>query len=94
MTIFWLSFQRIDATHPLHKARRADWFFDADGTFVIHARLSPEIGAVVRRALDAALEHTTASTNEQNSENASAETFATRHSITLRRSRHGGIGSF
>ena len=40
----------------LHARRHVSYFFDASGELVLNARLPPEIGAVVRKALDAAVE--------------------------------------
>jgi len=40
----------------LHAQRRVSYFFDVNGELILHARLPPEIGAVVRKALDAAVE--------------------------------------
>jgi hypothetical protein len=39
-----------------HEQRYAAYFFDMDGMFVLNARLPPEIGAVVRKALEVAVE--------------------------------------
>jgi hypothetical protein len=39
-----------------HEHRNAYCFYDMDGEFVLHARLPREIGAVVRKALDVAVE--------------------------------------
>ena len=39
-----------------HELRRVSSFFDMDGEFVLHARLPREVGAVVRKALEAAVE--------------------------------------
>jgi len=39
-----------------HEHRNAYCFYDMDGEFVLHARLPREIGAVVRKALEAAVE--------------------------------------
>jgi len=51
--------QRRDAANVAqrqHEHRNAYCFFDMDGEFVLHARLPREIGAVVRKALDVAVE--------------------------------------
>jgi hypothetical protein len=51
--------QRRDAgklAQKLHAQRHVTCFFDANGELVLNARLPPEIGAVVRKALDAAVE--------------------------------------
>ena len=40
-----------------HASRHLDTWVDEDGMLVIRGRLSPEVGAVVRRALEAAAEH-------------------------------------
>jgi hypothetical protein len=39
-----------------HEFRDVSCFFDMDGEFVLHARLPREVGAVVRKALDVAVE--------------------------------------
>jgi hypothetical protein len=39
-----------------HEQRYATSFYDVDGMFVLNARLPPEIGAVVRKALELAVE--------------------------------------
>ena len=60
--------QRRDAaalSQRQHEFRNVWCFFDMDGEFVLHARLPREVGAVVRRALDVAVEAV---------KNASAET--------------------
>jgi hypothetical protein len=49
--------QRRDAAklaQAQHEQRRVDYFFDASGELIIHARLPPDVGAIVRKALDAA----------------------------------------
>src|SRR6185503_19808690 len=51
--------QRRDAaelTQRQHEQRNVYCFFDMDGEFVLHARLPREIGAVVRKALDIAVQ--------------------------------------
>jgi hypothetical protein len=51
--------QRRDAgklAQKLNAQRHVNCFFDANGELVLNARLPPEIGAVVRKALDAAVE--------------------------------------
>src|SRR5688572_7747867 len=51
--------QRRDAANTAqrqHEHRNVYCFFDMDGEFVFHARLPREIGAVVRKALDVAVE--------------------------------------
>ena len=51
--------QRRDAASTAqrqHEFRNVYCFFDMDGEFVLHARLPREIGAVVRKALDVAVE--------------------------------------
>jgi hypothetical protein len=44
-----------------HEFRNLSCFFDVDGEFVLHARLPREVGAVVRKALDLAVEAVRAS---------------------------------
>lgn len=39
-----------------HEQRNVSSFFDVDGTFILNARLPPEIGAVVAKALERAVE--------------------------------------
>ena len=49
--------QRRDAAKKAqaqHEFRDVSHFFDLDGTFILHARLPAEVGAVVRKALQAA----------------------------------------
>jgi hypothetical protein len=51
--------QRRDAAkleQQLHAERHVAYFFDVSGELVLHARLPPEIGAVVRRAIETAVE--------------------------------------
>jgi hypothetical protein len=51
--------QRRDAAKTAqqqHEHRNVSCFFDMDGEFVLHARLPREIGAVVRKALEVAVE--------------------------------------
>jgi hypothetical protein len=45
-----------DLAQKQHEQRNVSSFFDMDGDFVLHARLPREIGAVVRKALEAAVE--------------------------------------
>jgi hypothetical protein len=44
------------AAQQQHEHRNVSCFFDMDGEFVLHARLPREIGAVVRKALEVAVE--------------------------------------
>ena len=49
--------QRRDAAKQAesqHLARQLNYFYDDDGSFVLHARLPPEIGAIVLKALQTA----------------------------------------
>lgn len=51
--------QRRDAgelAQQQHAQREVTYFFDANGELVLHARLPPELGAIVRKALDEAVE--------------------------------------
>jgi hypothetical protein len=51
--------QRRDAAKSAqlkHEQRNVWYFYDTDGEFVLNARLPPEIGAVVRKALETAVE--------------------------------------
>ena len=53
----WRSVDRIDEAADekrRHASRHLDVWTDEDGMLVVRGRLSPEVGAVVRRALDAA----------------------------------------
>ena len=57
--------QRLEAAREAfaqHEARSLSHWFDEDGSFVLHARLAPEVGALVKRALELAGEHTSAET--------------------------------
>ena len=42
--------------HAQHESRGLHYFFDDTGMLVVHGRLPSEVGAVVRKALDAAVE--------------------------------------
>jgi Domain of unknown function (DUF222)/HNH endonuclease len=78
--------QRIEAAQEaqaVHESRRADWFYDDDGALVIHARLSPEVGARVRRGLEAALELSVNPAHTAAGEDVSAETIAARRADAL-----------
>jgi hypothetical protein len=57
-----------------HESRGLHYFFDDAGMLVVHGRLPPEVGAVVRKALEAAVEDLRA--NERGATDASAETSA------------------
>ncbi len=46
----------VDTANHLHDRRNAQWHHDDDGSFVLSARLTPEQGALVRQALEAATE--------------------------------------
>jgi hypothetical protein len=51
--------QRRDAgllEQQLHDQRQVNYFYDVNGELILNARLPPEIGAVVRKALEAAVE--------------------------------------
>ena len=52
-----------------HEQRNVTYFFDEDGEFILNARLPREIGAVVRKAIEAAVE-----VLREPAENVSAET--------------------
>jgi hypothetical protein len=41
--------------HGLHRHRSVHFFYDEDGSLVIHAKLPPDVGAVVKKAIEAAL---------------------------------------
>ena len=69
--------ERAEATrraHVQHESRGLHYFFDEAGMLVVHGRLPPEVGALVRKALDAAVEDIRAS--EREDADASAETSA------------------
>jgi hypothetical protein len=57
-----------------HENRGLHYFFDDAGMLVVHGRLPAEVGALVRKALDAAMEDVRAS--ERGGSDASAETSA------------------
>jgi len=61
-------------TEVQHETRRLHYFFDDAGMLVVHGRLPPEVGALVRKALDAAVEELRAS--ERDGGEGSAETSA------------------
>jgi hypothetical protein len=42
--------------NELHRLRRLRFFYDEDGSMIIHAKLPPEVGAVVKKAIEAAVE--------------------------------------
>ncbi|MBW3651577.1 MAG: HNH endonuclease [Actinobacteria bacterium] len=46
----------VDTANDLHDRRSVQWHHDDDGSFVLSARLTPEQGALVRQALEAATE--------------------------------------
>jgi hypothetical protein len=60
----------------VHERRGVQWFHDDDGSLVLTARLEPEQGALVRRALEAATEA---------GENGSAEPFSPGSDASARR---------
>ncbi len=39
-----------------HESRKVSYFYDVDGKFILHAELPPEIGALVRKAIQVATE--------------------------------------
>jgi hypothetical protein len=45
-----------EQAHERHRMRRVKFFYDEDGSMIIQARLPPEVGAVVRTAIEAAME--------------------------------------
>jgi hypothetical protein len=45
-----------DLAQMQHEQRNVSYFFDMDGTFVLNARMPPEIGRVVSKALELAVE--------------------------------------
>src|SRR5712671_3235420 len=57
-----------------HENRGLHYFFDDEGMLVVHGRLPAEVGAVVRKALDAAVDEVRV--NEREGADASAETSA------------------
>ncbi len=61
--------------HGQHESRGLHYFFDDAGMLVVHGRLPPEVGAVVRKALDAAVEELRASEREGADASAEASPF-------------------
>jgi len=59
-----------------HAARELNYYFDEDGSLVIHARLPAEEGAVVLQALNAAMDARFAEQKEVESDDVTAETLA------------------
>jgi hypothetical protein len=86
--------QRRDAgklAQAQHEQRNVNYFYDVNGELILHARLPPEIGAIVRKALETAADVLRESTEEHAARNVSAETFSgarptagTRHADALR----------
>jgi hypothetical protein len=67
--------QRRDAAKQAqleHEQRHVTYFYDVDGELILNARLPREIGAVVRKAIEAAIEAL-----REPAENVSAETQTT-----------------
>jgi len=65
--------QRLEAAREAfaqHRERTVNYWFDDDGSLVLHARLAPEVGAVLKKALELAAEQVFAAAN------VSAETSA------------------
>ena len=58
-----------------HESRGLHYFFDAAGMLVVHGRLPPEIGAVVRKALDTAVDDLRAIEREGSDASAEASPF-------------------
>jgi len=74
--------QRVEAAQEAfaqHTSRSVHHWFDDDGTFVLSARLAPEVGALVHRALELAAE----SVFQNHSGNDSAESFSARSADAL-----------
>ena len=74
--------QRVEAAQEAfaqHTSRAVHHWFDDDGTFVLSARLAPEVGALVHRALELAAE----SVFQNHSGNDSAESFSARRADAL-----------
>ncbi|MFN2526897.1 MAG: DUF222 domain-containing protein [Actinomycetota bacterium] len=49
--------RELERANGRHEGRRLNWFYDDDGSLVINARLPPEDGAVVIKALHAAVDN-------------------------------------
>ena len=70
--------------HGLHRHRSVRFFHDEDGSLVIHAKLPPEVGAVVKKAIEVALavleeeapRISEAQGTSEGARNVSAETFS------------------
>ena len=58
-----------------HESRGLHYFFDDAGMLVVHGRLPPEVGAVVRKAIDAAAEELCAAEREGARDSAEASPF-------------------
>lgn len=63
----------LEAVNDRHEARRVDYEYEEDGSVLLRARLSPEDGAVVLKALDAAAD---ALWRKEKEENVSGETVS------------------
>jgi hypothetical protein len=63
----------LDAVNARHDARRVDYEYEDDGSVVLRTRLSPEDGALVLQALDAAADDLR---RKEKEENVSAETLS------------------
>ena len=59
--------------NAVHRSRSVQWWYEDDGSWRLHARLSPEVGAVVKQALEAAMAAEDAS-GEQAEEDAEKNT--------------------
>jgi hypothetical protein len=63
--------QAVERENDRHAMRELSWYYDDDGCLVMHARFTPDQGAVIRHAVEAAAEQLF-----QERENVSAETSA------------------
>jgi hypothetical protein len=74
--------ESIAAANDAHAARELNWFWDEDGSFVIEARLQAESGALVLKALEAAVDEINGQALD---ENVPAETSSDEEPFAARR---------
>ncbi|MEE4184204.1 MAG: DUF222 domain-containing protein [Gammaproteobacteria bacterium] len=81
--------EALEQANRVHAVRECSWYVDDDGSYVLNARLSPEQGARVAQALDAAL--STINEEQRNAaDDVSAETpIAARRADALERLADG-----
>ena len=56
--------------NDLHRRRELSYHYDQDGSIIIRAKLPPEVGALVRRAIEAAMQQVQAAVQEQDEDEA------------------------